>query len=370
MPIRYIMIDRKPPAAPVDFKQDAGPLRPYLNDPDVNEIMVNRWDVIFIEKGGQIFELEKGFDNQEALQRFAQSIAVATGRELNRRHPYLDSRLPDGSRISMAVPPVAIDGPMFSLRRHRKQLINHRQLTQMGSADDKLMVFLYQAVLCRQNLVISGGTSSGKTTLLNVLSSFIPARERVITIEDNAELALQVRNLIRLEAKPPMANDPGVTMHELVASSLRLRPDRIILGECRGVEAWDMLLAMNTGHDGSMTTLHANSAFDALRRMEAMVLRGGVEAPLEMIRNDIASTIHLVIQMSRQSDGKRRVVEVLEVLGRDGDQYAANPVFEWTQSDGFKSTGHVPRFVERPTNPEMKLHAEFFKPGFKYRPAA
>ncbi len=364
------MQEKKYAAGAVDFKQDSGPLKPYLSDPDVNEIMVNRWDVIFIEKNGQIFELEKGFENAEALTRFAQSIAVAAGRELNRRHPCLDSRLPDGSRLHIAVPPVSVDGPTFCLRKHKKQALNHRDLTIAGSVDDKMVVFLYQLVRCRQNLVVSGGTSSGKTTLLNVLSSFIPSRERIITIEDNAELSLQVRNLVRLEAKPAMGADPGITMHELANNALRMRPDRIVLGECRGEEAWDMLLAMNTGHDGSMTTLHSNSAYDSLRRMEAMILRAGLQAPLTMIKTDIASTVNFVVHMERMSDGKRRVVEVVEVLGRDGDEYKTQPVFVWSSTNGFKSTGYVPRFVTTSNHPEMKMNAEFFQPTYKYKAAA
>jgi len=366
------MQDKKFPSAgqPGDFKQDAGPLKNFLNDPEVNEIMVNRWDVIFIEKNGQIFELEKGFENPEALARFAQSIAVAAGRELNRRFPCLDTRLPDGSRLHIAVPPVSVDGPTFTLRKHKKQAMNHRDLVASGGCDDKLIVFLYQLVRCRQNLIVSGGTSSGKTTLLNVLSSFIPSRERIVTVEDNAELTLQVRNLVRLEAKPAMGQDPGITMHELANNALRMRPDRIILGECRGEEAWDMLLAMNTGHDGSMTTLHSNSAYDSLRRLEAMIMRAGLEAPLPMIKADIASTLHFVVHMDRLSDGKRRVVEVVEVLGRDGDNYKVSPVFVWTQSNGFKSTGYVPRFVTTLNHPEMKMTPEFFQPTYKYKPAA
>lgn len=358
------------PGNPVDFKQDAGPLRPYLSDPDVTEIMVNRYDIIFVEKGGKLFELEEGFENAEALARFTASIAVMAGRELNRRHPILDARLPDGSRINIVIPPVALEGPVVTMRRHRKQALNHRDLTSAGSVDDKLVVFLYQLVRCRQNLLISGGTGSGKTTLLNVLSSFVPTSERIITIEDTAELTLQVKNLVRMEAKPPIGNDPGVTMHEMVISALRMRPDRIVIGECRGPEAWDMLLAMNTGHEGSMTTLHSNSAYDALRRLEAMVLRSGHQAPLSMVKTDIASTINFVVHVDRMSDGRRRVVEVVEVMGRDGDDYKTREIFKWTQAGGFKSVGNVPRFVEQGTHPELQLNKEFFGPAFKYKARA
>lgn len=362
--------DKRSPLAPVDFKQDAGPIRQYLNDPDVTEIMINRFDVIFVEKGGKLEELDKGFENSEALTRFVASIANVSGRELNRRHPVLDSRLPDGSRINIVIPPVALDGPVVTIRRHKKQAMTHRDLTQAGSVDDKLIVFLYQLVRCRQNLVVSGGTGSGKTTLLNVMSSFIPSSERIITIEDTAELVLPVKNMVRMEAKPAIANDPGVSIHELVISALRMRPDRLVIGECRGAEAWDMLLAMNTGHEGSMTTLHSNSAYDALRRLEAMVLRSGYEAPLQMIKTDIASTINFVVHVERLSDGRRRVMEVVEVIGRKGDDYETREIFKWTQGNGFKSQGIVPRFVENPTHPEMQLTKEFFAPGYKYKPAA
>ena len=296
--------------------------------------------------------------------------AVSAGRELNRRHPCVDTRLPDGSRLSMIIPPVALDGPIVTIRKHKRQNITHRDLTAKGSVDEKLVVFLYQLVRCRQNIIISGGTGSGKTTLLNMMSSFIPTGERVITIEDTAELQLTVDNLVRMESKPASGQDPGVSMQELLISSLRMRPDRIVIGECRGAEAWDMLLAMNTGHSGSMTTLHANSAYDALRRMEAMIIRSGLEAPLTMIKTDIASTINFIIHMDRQADGSRRVVEVVEVLGREGDNYAVQRIFEWSESKGFKSCGNVPHFVAAAENKNVQLTSEFFAPTFKYRPAA
>ena len=196
---------KRAPAHSTDFKQDSGPLKPYLTDPDVTEIMVNRFDVIFVEKGGQIQELDKGFENSEALTQFAASIANMAGRELNRRHPVLDTRLPDGSRVNIVIPPVALDGPVITIRKHRRQAMTHRELVQAGGVDDKLIVFLYQLVRCRQNLVVSGGTGSGKTTLLNIMSSFIPSRERIITIEDTAELVLPVKNLVRMESRPQIA---------------------------------------------------------------------------------------------------------------------------------------------------------------------
>ncbi|HEX4925816.1 MAG TPA: ATPase, T2SS/T4P/T4SS family [Bdellovibrionales bacterium] len=359
-----------PAAAPADWRHESGPLRNFLDDPSVSEIMVNRHDCIFIEKGGVVHALEGGFSSAEALNRFAQACAVSAGRELNRRHPCLDTRLPDGSRLSIIIPPVALDGPIITIRKHNKRNLNHVELTQLGAVDDKLLVFLYQLVVCRQNLIVSGGTSSGKTTLLNVLSSFIPGKERVVTIEDTAELNLPVRNLVRMESRPEIGQDPGVSTHELVLSALRMRPDRIIVGECRGSEAWDMLLAMNTGHEGSMTTLHANSAYDALRRLEAMVLRSGQEVPLNMIKTDIASTLNFVVHMERQADGVRRVTEVVEVVGRDGDNYDVREIFKWSAAGGFVSTGHVPEFVSNPTHPDLQLSPDFFSPKYKYAPSA
>lgn len=331
--------------------------------------MVNKWDRIFVERSGTLHQLDRGFEDLDSLNRFAASVAVAVGRELNRKHPCLDTRLPGGFRLSIIVPPVALEGPIITIRKHKHQPLNHRELVQRGTCNEKLVVFLYQLVRCRQNLIISGSTNSGKTTLLNVLSSFIPAEERIITMEDTVELMLQVQNLVQMETKPPMGQDPGVSMRDLLSSALRMRPDRIIIGECRGGEAWDMLLAMNTGHDGSMTTLHCNSAFDALRRLESMILRAGVEVPLNMIKNDISSTVNYVIHMERNSDGKRRVVEVIEVTGRKGETYSVDPVFTWDEKEGFKSTGHVPQFVTYPNHPEMQLTIEFFKPEFKYKAA-
>ncbi|MEQ1877747.1 MAG: CpaF family protein [Bdellovibrionia bacterium] len=362
------LIDKKPPVQ-VDFNKDAGPLRPYLTDPEVSEIMVNRWDRIFVEKRGVVYELEHGFENAEALVRFAQAAAIAAGRELNRRFPCVDSRLPDGSRISLIGHPVALDGPIVTIRRHRARSLTHEDMVKAGSVDDKLILFLYQLVRCRQNLVVCGGTSSGKTTLLNVLSSFILPQERIITIEDTAELNLQVRNLVRMETKPEIGQDTGVSARDLVISALRMRPDRIVVGECRGSEAWDMLIAMNTGHDGSMATLHSNSAFDALRRLEAMIIRSGLEAPLQMIQTDVASTVKFIIFMNRGSDGTRRVEEVVEVMGRDKDNYVTREIFKWTAAKGFRSTGNVPSFVQRPTSTEMQLNHEFFNPVYEYKAA-
>jgi pilus assembly protein CpaF len=354
------------PKGNLDIKYDIGPLKPYLSDPEVSEIMINRYDRVFVEKKGKITEISTCFESAGALERFAQAVAVAGGRELNRKNPCVDCRMPDGSRLSIIIPPVAVDGPIITIRKHNTQVPSYSRLVRSGTADDKMMVFLYQLVRARQNLVVSGGTGSGKTTLLNVLSSFIPDDERIITIEDTAELSLQVRNLVRMESKPPMGNDPGVSVRQLMISALRMRPDRIVIGECRGAEAWDMLLAMNTGHDGSMTTMHSNSAYDSLRRLEAMILRSGFEAPLQMVRTDIASTINFVVHMDRSADGHRRIVEVTEVIGQDGDSYDVREIFKWTDEAGFHSTGVVPTFIQK--NPNLKFPPQFFASDYVYKP--
>lgn len=351
-----------------DWKSEAGPLKVYLNDKTVSEIMVNRWDRIFIERNGMIQEAEHGFQNAEALARLVRALAVAVGKELNRRFPYLDARLPDGSRLHLVVPPVSLDGPTITIRKSSDHVMSYQELIQKGSIDGKAIFFLNRAVYAKQNMVISGGTGSGKTTLLNVMSSFIGDHERVVTIEDTAELKLNVRNVVRMETKPAVGSEPAITMESLLKNALRMRPDRIVIGECRGAEAMDMLMAMNTGHEGSLTTVHANSAADALRRMESMVLRSGIEAPLSMIQMDLGNTINFIVQAERSFDGKRRVVEILEVCGRDKDSYITREIFKYDPDKGsLVSTGIVPRFVEQSRDEKLALNAEIFDPDKKVR---
>lgn len=351
-----------------DWKSEAGPLKVYLNDRTVSEIMVNRWDRIFIERGGVITEAEHGFQNAEALARLVRALAVAVGKELNRRFPCLDARLPDGSRLHLVVPPVSLDGPTITIRKASDAVMSYHELIQKGSIDGKAIFFLNRAVYAKQNIVISGGTGSGKTTLLNVLSSFIGDHERVVTIEDTAELKLNVRNVVRMETKPAVGSEPAITMESLLKNALRMRPDRIVIGECRGAEAMDMLMAMNTGHEGSLTTVHANSATGALRRMESMVLRSGIEAPLSMVQMDIGNTINIIVQAERSFDGKRRVVEILEVYGRDKDSYLTREIFKYDATKGsLVSTGAVPRFVTENRDDNLALNAEIFDPDKKVR---
>lgn len=350
-----------------DWKAESGPLRSLIMDPAVSEIMVNNWNLIFVEKNGVIEESPVKFKDADALMRFAQALAVYTGKELNRRTPCMDARLNDGFRINIVVPPVALDGPSLTIRKPSMQSKSYQELVGSGQLDAKAIYFLSQAVSARQNIIVSGGTGSGKTTLLNILSGFIRSKERVVTIEDTAELMLKVKNVVRMETKPAIGSEPAMGIDALLKNALRMRPDRIVIGECRGAEAWDMLMAMNTGHDGSMTTVHANTAQDALRRLESMVLRMGTEAPLAMIQTDIANTIHFVVQTGRSLEGKREIMEIVEVSGRTGDHYVINHVFHMTPN-GLMSTGYIPKFVtEQMGNPnsKMKFPSEFFDPAKK-----
>lgn len=350
-----------------DWKSEAGPLKVFLNDKTVSEIMVNRWDRIFIERNGVLSEAEHKFQNAEALARLVRALAVAVGKDLNRRFPCLEARLPDGARIHLVVPPVALDGPSLTIRKTSEKAMTYQELIQKNSVNGKAIFFLNRAVYAKQNMVISGGTGSGKTTLLNVLSSFIADHERVVTIEDTAELRLHVKNLVRMETKPAVGTEPAITMEHLLRNALRMRPDRIVIGECRGAEALDMLMAMNTGHEGSLTTVHANSATDALRRFESMVLRSGLEAPLAMIQSDIANTLNFIIQTERAFDGTRRVVEILEVQGRDKDSYITREIFKYDPDQGLISTGIVPRFVTESRDTKLALNSEIFEPEKKVR---
>lgn len=350
-----------------DWKVEAGPLRAIIMDPAVSEIMVNSWNSVFVEKNGVIEESPVKFKDEDALMRFVQALSVFVGKELNRRSPCMDARLNDGYRLNVVIPPVALEGPSITIRKPSMQAKSYQELVAAGQLDAKAIYFLSQAVAARQNIVVSGGTGSGKTTLLNILSGFIRSKERVVTLEDTAELQLKVKNIVRMETRPAIGADPGVDMGQLLKNALRMRPDRIVIGECRGAEAWDMLMAMNTGHEGSMTTVHANTASDALRRLESMVLRMGTDAPLSMIQSDIAHTIHYVVQTGRSVEGKREITEIAEVSGRTGDSYNVNHVFKMT-SVGLQSTGHIPQFVaDHANNPQSKIKfpTDFFDPDKK-----
>jgi pilus assembly protein CpaF len=346
------------------WTQESGPLRLLIMDPNISEIMVNSHDKIFVEKAGVIEPANVQFKNVDELIRFVNSIAVFTGKELNRKNPYIDARLPDGSRVNIVIGPAAVDGASVTIRKFSDRLVNYDNLVKSQFANEKVIYFLNQAVNARQNIIVSGGTGTGKTTLLNILSSFIPETHRVVTVEGTVELKLSVKNLVRLEASDSMGNDAGISIQDLITNALRMRPDRIIVGECRGDEAWDMLLAMNTGHEGSMTTLHANSAYDTLRRLEAMVLRSGVQAPLSMVKSDIANTIDLIVHTIRDANGVRRISEIAEVCALPDGGYNVNNIFEWHPMKGFVSTGATPRFA-RDLSSDVIFPDAFFNPAFK-----
>jgi pilus assembly protein CpaF len=323
-----------------------GPLERLMIDPSVSEIMVNGPAEIFVERDGRLQPSALSFSGEAAVRAVIDRIVAPLGRRIDESSPMVDARLPDGSRVNAVIPPLAVKGAAITIRRFAGQRLTPADLPRLGSADARMVVFLQQCVLARRNLVIAGGTGSGKTTLLNLLAGFIPNDERLVTIEDAAELALSHPNLVRLEARPANAEGRGaIAIRDLLRNALRMRPDRIIVGECRGGEALDMLQAMNTGHDGSLTTVHANSARDVLARLETMVLMAGMDLPLVAIREQIASAIHIVVQQARAADGRRRIVEISEITGTEGPRILMQPLFRWRQGV-FEDCGNVPQFFE------------------------
>jgi pilus assembly protein CpaF len=350
-----------------------GPLQPLLDDPDITEIMVNGPKKVFIEKKGQLSRANISFDDDDHVIRIIDRIILPLGRRVDYDSPTVDARLPDGSRVNAVVRPVAIDGPSITIRKFRKDRLQVPDLINFGSLTQQMANFLEACVKAHFNIVISGGTGSGKTTLLNVLSGFIPENERIITIEDAAELQLQQDHVMRMETKA--ANTDGmhaVTIRDLVKNSLRMRPDRIVVGEVRGGEALDMLQAMNTGHDGSLTTVHANSPRDAISRMETLVLMAGMDLPLKVVRQQISSAIDLIVQQSRLKDGQRKVTAITEVAGMEGDVVVLTDIFKFNQTgvtqDGkiqgeLKPTGIRPLFTPRLEAAGYKLGAEIFMTG-------
>jgi pilus assembly protein CpaF len=347
-----------------------GALQPLIEDESVTEIMVNGPKKVFIERKGKLGKTNVTFENDAGVIRIIEKIIAPLGRRVDNDSPTVDARLPDGSRVNAVIAPCAIDGPTITIRKFKKDKLTVDQLISFGSLTKSMADFIRACVISRLNIVISGGTGSGKTTLLNVLSSFIPEDERIITIEDAAELKLQQDHVVRLETKP--ANIEGkhaVTIRDLVKNSLRMRPDRIVVGECRGGETLDMLQAMNTGHDGSLTTLHANTPRDALSRMETMCLMSGMDMPIKVIREQIASAIDVIIQQSRLKDGSRKVTYVTEVAGMEGDTVTLTDIFKFEQTalstDGkvigeLKPTGIRPLFSPRLEAAGFKLGPEVF----------
>jgi pilus assembly protein CpaF len=333
-----------------------GPLEPILADPQVADILVNGHDQIYIERGGRLHRTGARFHSDRHLLNIIDRIVSSIGRRIDESSPMVDARLQDGSRVNAIIPPLAIDGPSLSIRRFSVGKLTMEEMVDKGTLSPAIGRFLDAIVRGRLNVVISGGTGSGKTTMLNVMSGFVPESERIITIEDSAELQLQQPHTVRLETRPPNIEGKGeISQRDLVKNSLRMRPDRIILGEIRGSEALDVLQAMNTGHDGSMTTIHANSPRDALTRLESMVSMSGVSIPIGPLRGQIASAVDVVIQLERQSDGGRRLVSIQEINGMEGDVITMSELFRFRRRgvDGsgnvmgnFEPTGVVPRFYE------------------------
>lgn len=332
-----------------------GPLEPYLRDVDVTEIMVNGPYDIYIERDGKIFPADARFSDDAHLRRTIDKIVARVGRRIDESSPMVDARLPDGSRVNAVVSPIALDGALLTIRKFAADPFTDQDLISFGTMSAQVRDFLHACVRGRRNIVISGGTGSGKTTTLNVLSSFLPYDERIITIEDAAELQLHQDHVLRLEARPANIEGRGaVAIRELVRNALRMRPDRIIVGEVRDGAALDMLQAMNTGHDGSLTTIHANSPRDSLSRLETMVLMGGVDLPVRAIREQVAGAVDLIIQQSRLKDGTRRIVQITEVVGMESDVVTLQDLFTFDYSAGRDEKG---RFVGRlvPTGIRPKL---------------
>lgn len=356
----------------VDEFTGFGPIQPLLDDPDVSEVMVNGPKKVFIEKNGRLTKSGITFDDDDHVMRIIDRIILPLGRRVDADSPTVDARLPDGSRVNAVIRPVSIDGPCITIRKFKKDKLKVEDLIKFGSLTKNMGDFLRACVHAHLNIVVSGGTGSGKTTLLNVLSSFIPEHDRIVTIEDAAELQLQQEHVLRLETKVANIDGRGaVTIRDLVRNSLRMRPDRIVVGECRGGETLDMLQAMNTGHDGSLTTLHSNSPRDALSRMETMVLMAGVDLPIKVVRQQISSAIDLIIQQTRLKDGSRKVTAITEVAGMEGETIVLSDIFKFEQTglgkDGqilgdLKATGIRPIFGPRLEAAGFKLSGEIFMP--------
>lgn len=333
-----------------------GPLEGLLENDEITEIMANSASDIYVERNGSLYRTDHMFADNTQLLTVIERIVAPLGRRIDESQPLVDARLPDGSRVNAIIPPLAIDGPSLTIRKFSKEAMTAEMLIDFGSLSREMDAFLKLAVLLRKNILIAGGTGSGKTTLLNMLSNYLPNHERIVTIEDAAELRLQKDHIVRLESRPPNIEGRGaITIRELVRNSLRMRPDRIVVGECRGGEALDMLQAMNTGHDGSLTTVHANSPRDALSRLETLVLMAGFDLPLRAIREQISSALCLIVHISRMRDGSRKVKAVSEVTGMEGDVITTQEIFEFN-SEGidaegrvtgrFTATGIVPTFTD------------------------
>ena len=351
-----------------------GPIEPLLRDPDVTEIMVNSWDRIYVERFGQIHAVDAAFTDESHLRRVIDRIVSRIGRRVDEASPMVDARLPDGSRVNAVVPPIAIDGAALTVRKFSADPYTAEDLISFGTLTPQVANFLAACILGRLDIVISGGTGSGKTTLLNVLSGYLPSNERSITIEDSAELRLPQEHVLRMEYRPPNIEGAGeVTIRDLVRNALRMRPDRIVVGEVRDSAALDMLQAMNTGHDGSLTTVHANSPRDSISRLETMVMMAGMELPIRAIREQITSAVDVIVQLARLRDGSRRIVQITEVVGMEGDVVSMQDLYTFDYGAGrdaygrfsgqVRSTGLRPHFLDRLTEQGIPIHLEHFGIG-------
>lgn len=357
----------------LDEMTGLGPIEPLLKDPTINDILINGHECVYVERGGILEPTAVRFKDEAHLVRIINKIVSAVGRRVDESHPLCDARLLDGSRVNVAVRPVAVDGPLVSIRKFSKRPFNLNKLVDIGALRPPMAELLAAAVKARVTTVISGGTGSGKTTMLNALSAFISDKERLVTIEDAAELQLQQPHVGRMETRPPNVEGKGeIRQRDLVKNALRMRPDRVILGECRGEEAFDMLQAMNTGHEGSMATVHANTPRDALSRLEQMIGMAGLPMTVASIRGQIAAAIRVIVQLARLSDGKRRVTSIAEITGMEGDIIQMQEVYKFvrtaTLEDGtvqghFMATGIRPRFLTELAAKGIKIPGSYFDPG-------
>ncbi|MBI3165510.1 MAG: CpaF family protein [Anaerolineales bacterium] len=353
-----------------------GPLQSLLEDDTITEIMVNGPKNVYIERKGKVHRVPITFENNDHVMRIIDRIVAPLGRRIDESSPYVDARLPDGSRVNAVIPPISLVGPVLTIRKFSKNPITVDQMVQFGSVSSESVQFLKACVEARLNILISGGTGSGKTTLLNVLSGFIPGDERIITIENAAELQLRQEHVVTLESRPPNIEGRGeITIRDLVMNSLRMRPERIIVGECRGGETLDMLQAMNTGHDGSMTTAHANSPRDALARIETMCLMAGMDLPIRAIREQVASAVDVICQQERMRDGTRKVTTIAEVSGMEGDVITMTDIFVFEQTGTengrivgrLRPTGLRPKFMDKIEAAGIHLPPSIFGIGERRR---
>ena len=359
----------------VDELLGLGPLEPLLQDDSITDILVNGHNTVFIERRGQLTRVPTRFQDEKHLMRVIQKIVSAVGRRVDESSPFVDARLADGSRVNAIVAPLAIDGSLLSIRKFAKQPISVQKMIDLGSIPEDMAPVLEAIVASRRNVLISGGTGSGKTTMLNAMSTFIDEKERIVTIEDSAELQLQQAHVARLETRPPNIEGKGeVTQRDLVKNALRMRPDRIIVGEVRAGEAFDMLQAMNTGHDGSMTTVHANTPRDALSRVEQMIGMSGIDITSKSSRAQIAAAINVVVQVGRLSDGRRKVKSLSELTGMEGETITMQEIFRFKMTgrdeDGtvqghFEATGIRPKFLQEAEAHGIKLPADLFRPDVR-----